>query len=323
MAASASSQSSFSQQQQVFVPVVGVDAGCNRPSTDWSGIVCCLKVPNCLLLRWYEGRGSGTSYVEQLNEAIRDQVITVDVHCKRLEEHLQRRARATARNLATCSGGSRRKKILANSTTVDIYEGETIRASHLFEELNMLSEDIQQWISRCSGAEATVAQLKREIRSFARSDNSPLNIGHELNELSSRQRRRKLSQLKSSTESALWFVNSFGLELESVSLHDSSTGTPVTLTYSQSSSTTPLEPYSEPTVEALHQTLYLLERFGVSDDFFHELSMVHPSLPRSYRVKQTRKTLSEGVTIKKLQSPYRGAFRPFRDCLSAAIAHEV
>ena len=36
-----------------------------------------------------------------------------------------------------------------------------------------------------------------------------------------------------------------------------------------------------PSSEALAQTLYLLERFGVSDEFYHELAMAHPSLPRS------------------------------------------
>ena len=30
----------------------------------------------------------------------------------------------------------------------------------------------------------------------------------------------------------------------------------------------------------IYQTLYLLERFGVSDQFYHELLMINPTLPR-------------------------------------------
>ena len=36
--------------------------------------------------------------------------------------------------------------------------------------------------------------------------------------------------------------------------------------------------------DSLAQTLYLLERFGVSDEFYHELAMVHPSLPRLFNI---------------------------------------
>ena len=36
------------------------------------------------------------------------------------------------------------------------------------------------------------------------------------------------------------------------------------------------------------QVLYLMDRFNVSDEFYHELSMFLPATPRSYQIKKVR-----------------------------------
>ena len=71
------------------------------------------------------------------------------------------------------------------------------------------------------------------------------------------------------------------------------------------------------------EILYLLDRFGISDQFYHELSMVNPSLPRSYVVKQARESISSIVVINRLPKPYTGCYRPFEDCLRNTISAEV
>ena len=38
----------------------------------------------------------------------------------------------------------------------------------------------------------------------------------------------------------------------------------------------------------IHQVLYLLDRFGISDEFYHEIAMIFPSLPWSHHVKDFR-----------------------------------
>ena len=38
--------------------------------------------------------------------------------------------------------------------------------------------------------------------------------------------------------------------------------------------------------DTVKETLYLLERFGVSDECYHELAMLHPQLPRLYKIKK-------------------------------------
>ena len=66
-----------------------------------------------------------------------------------------------------------------------------------------------------------------------------------------------------------------------------------------------------------HKILYLLDSYGVSDDFYHELSMINNSLPRSYRVKNLRKSLSSNVNIKQIE---QGWYVPFGDYLQLALS---
>jgi hypothetical protein len=65
--------------------------------------------------------------------------------------------------------------------------------------------------------------------------------------------------------------------------------------------------------------LYLLDKFAVSDELYHEFTMLVPSLPRSYVIRRIRKQLSDSVVIKKLPHPFFGAYRPLMDSLKEAF----
>ena len=74
---------------------------------------------------------------------------------------------------------------------------------------------------------------------------------------------------------------------------------------------------------AIHQVLYLLERFGISDQFYHELTMTNPTLPRSYKVKRARESISSQIELKRLPQPYHGCYRSLKECIASAILAEV
>ena len=44
----------------------------------------------------------------------------------------------------------------------------------------------------------------------------------------------------------------------------------------------------------------------MSDEFYHELTMLHPELPRSYKVKAARRRVSDTVEFLPLPSPFHG-----------------
>lgn len=81
-----------------------------------------------------------------------------------------------------------------------------------------------------------------------------------------------MGQLKSSVKKALFFAESFGLTPEAVVARSVETGAPVEINLSDSP-TTSTETNSADLSKVM-QTLYLLERFGVSDEFYHELTQV-------------------------------------------------
>ena len=69
--------------------------------------------------------------------------------------------------------------------------------------------------------------------------------------------------------------------------------------------------------EVTRATLYLLDKFAVSDEFYHELSMSYKDLPRSYKIKGLRGTMSRDVSVVRLEEGFHGAYRPFEDLLDS------
>ena len=66
--------------------------------------------------------------------------------------------------------------------------------------------------------------------------------------------------------------------------------------------------------EANLRVLYPLDRFGVSDKFYQELSMLFSELPKSNAVKQTRTELNDILDLIRIEG-YEGAYRPFESTL--------
>uniref|UniRef100_A0A1X7VDH3 Uncharacterized protein n=1 Tax=Amphimedon queenslandica TaxID=400682 RepID=A0A1X7VDH3_AMPQE len=80
---------------------------------------------------------------------------------------------------------------------------------------------------------------------------------------------------------------------------------------SQQSSNLPDSPTS------VQQILYLLVSYCISDDFYHELSMIQKSLPQLYTVKNVRKSLSSRVDIQKLPQAF---YVPFHNYLQLSLS---
>ena len=87
-------------------------------------------------------------------------------------------------------------------------------------------------------------------------------------------------------------------------------------------SDTPPQP-TEDDKEHILQVLYLLDKFAVSDELYHELRMLCPHLPASNRVKQARKEINELLEYTRLSPPYPGAYRSFKATLVEKISKAV
>lgn len=108
------------------------------------------------------------------------------------------------------------------------------------------------------------------------------NKGRPVDDLSKRQRSRKLNELKAKASRALFFSKSFGLMPASLELISLNGGLTVTLSLDEKDTHSSSGMISPEDREKCQQILYLLDRFNVSDEVYHELSMVSKDLPKSY-----------------------------------------
>ena len=103
----------------------------------------------------------------------------------------------------------------------------------------------------------------------------------QIGEVSPRQARRKVAHVTTLSKQALWFAHSFGLEPEFVQFRKTATHSSLTVHLSdEPRSSTPPQP-TEDDKEHILQVLYLLDKFVVSDELYHELRMLCPHLTAS------------------------------------------
>lgn len=108
------------------------------------------------------------------------------------------------------------------------------------------------------------------------------------NEIGVRQQRRKLKELKTNVEKALWFAKTFRLDLQSVSFLDDN-GTSHTLSY-VGKERKGYKDLPKEEQEKVRNILFIMDKFCIGEAAYHELTMFSPSndLPKSYLIKQCR-----------------------------------
>lgn len=154
------------------------------------------------------------------------------------------------------------------------------------------------------------------------------NVGKGLDEVQRRQERRKIAALHDSCKKALQFADSFGIDLLNIVFRTRAAKKIVRLNYHKSGEEFEVSTHTCTTVDpsdmkSIYQLLFLLDKFAISDEFFHELSMLFPSLPRSYVIKKARKQISDTVKIERLPTPYFGAYRPLVECIKEVLMVQV
>ena len=73
------------------------------------------------------------------------------------------------------------------------------------------------------------------------------------------------------------------------------------------------------------QVLYLMDKFNASDTFYHELSTILPSTPRSYKIKKVRTEMNVHLRrkIHRVPEPHNGVYCSVNETLSDTIEELV
>jgi myosin heavy subunit len=154
-------------------------------------------------------------------------------------------------------------------------------------------------------------------------DSNYRNNGRTYNEVSYTQKQRKLKLLKSNSERALWFLESFGFKLDKLFLSDCQTGEKVTLQYNNEKRSA-YQFLSEEDKDKVRNVVYIMDKFCVSDAAYHEFSMTNnDGLPRSYLIKQCRQDLNKVYSISRTPGEWPGAQLSFKDELNHQLSKQV
>ena len=163
------------------------------------------------------------------------------------------------------------------SIAIPVCQGEAVAPQPLMEEIENLHVELATATMQMQDREEEVTTLKQKMAQLLQEREAVVNKGKTVEKVSERQRRRKLSHFRSVSEAGLWFAETFGLVLDRLTTHTIESGETVFINFSTTSeSQVPHPPETSRIVDdfCAMQTLYLLDRFGVSDEFYHELTQV-------------------------------------------------
>ena len=215
------------------------------------------------------------------------------------------------------------------------YENLEQEKEKLVEE--MLSEIENNNVEEQEKTKELEKENQQLIKYIDMLENESLGIhrGAGIPELKTKQaQNRKLKQLKTRAQKALHFVQIFGLDLQLLKLKEPNGNQTFSINFntSDNTSTAQQESHGKSKYETLHpddkntveSILFLMDKFGVGDEFVHELSMAVEDFPiKSYLIKQCRSELNKQVKITTTPGLAPGAQHSFKELLADKVREMV
>ena len=175
----------------------------------------------------------------------------------------------------------------------------------------MLAEVTSIYVNKNNIVEKMEKENKQLLKHISNHEKQSLGEpprGAGIPELKTRQsQNRKLKKIRTRAQKALEFVELFGLELECLKMMDPGSSNTFTVDFKSNNfsaqargdqNITQYGKLSNDDKVTVESILYLMDKFGVGDEFVHELSMSVAEFPiKSYLIKQRRAQLNGQVKI--------------------------
>ena len=317
-----SSISTLGDDQESLFITVESSYSKNMQFSEEHDILLTLAIPNKLLYAWHKEKNPTTTIAALVNTKIKGRIIRLKC-CPRINERLRSQA---ARIASRHHKGTyqQRHKVLEQTYHLHVLEGECDHFDDIEHEKQQLQKEItekdhevEQLLEEMAG---TIIEYEQQAEKGLVDVTNFVNRGKTIEKVSPRQARRKMKTFTNFAQQALWFAESFGLVPDYIQVHKAVSGSPAKI--SLTDDTPPSPSPSEDDYSKVQQMLYIVDRFAVSDDAYHELSIAS-NLPPLHRLKQARTALNSSLTLDRLNGPYPGAFRPFLESLKNEISKEV
>ncbi|XP_048586624.1 uncharacterized protein LOC116618012 [Nematostella vectensis] len=295
-----------------------------------------ITLPRPLLAGWYLIKTKDTRYLDLLNKSI-GATLKISSESVLLEKRLDdlcRRSSAQKKKLNVRGSVKQRLDFCTSACKVRLLRKEVVEIKDLVEERieetssiaerDELVTALKQEVQRLKGNNDS---LRQQIRHLKR-ETCDANVGTPIPELKTEQsKNRKIKILKNKAEKAVAFVELFGLELDFLQVADSVNEKNYNLDLStacQGGSKTPgqnaqylsLNEKDKATVESV---LFLIDKFGVGDDFIQKVSRIVDGSPRGYIIKQCRSELNKQCNIRPTPGQVPGAQFSFKERLVEQI----
>ena len=279
------------------------------------------------------------NYVDLFNLTVPDKWFALKPDNQRIEELLRKECSAVS---VVCrkTKGRKRKMLDDKVYRLSILRGDIETTDSLKTEVGIINEEFEEFKEKYNDLEKEkntlyeemifeVNKLKQEVCDLKYVNKELMdNIdtlekkdslqcqGNKFQDVGKKQQTRKLRHLRSKAECALWFCESFGLKLSNIKLKDD-TGASYSLDYHSSSAG--VSGLSQDDQSIIEKVLFLLDKFCVGDEVYHELSVLSEDLPRSYLIKQKRSALNKTYHIERTRGQCPGARINFTSTLSEHV----
>ena len=138
--------------------------------------------------------------------------------------------------------------------------------------------------------------------------------------LKRQQQVRKLKELKSAAERALWFAETYGLMPETLTLKSTVSKESYKVEFLDNHAHTSFEKLPDEEKKKIETLLYILDTFYVSDAAYHEIALTSDSgLPSKHLIVQCRNSLSSLFTIHRCSGGVPGAYVDFEEQIANLI----
>ena len=135
-------------------------------------------------------------------------------------------------------------------------------------------------------------------------------------------RNKRIRQVANKVQAAVSFAKDDHLKATKIELTNEQTGDVVSVNTSGQIATVkqilPKDPSSSSNI--IDQTLYVKEKYNVSNEAYHEMARVHPEMPRLNKLLKKADTLNSKSTIKAVPGRLQGVQQSIQDCLEKRLA---
>ena len=296
-----------------------------REAASQCDFLCCVEIPWPLLRTWSEllevTSGTEINYIDLLNATVVDGWFALKRNNERMNELLRKKSSA-AKSSYKKTSGRKRNELDSKTYSLCVRRGESEvldsykeieewrkTYSELANEKKKMYEEMKKEINKLEEEITDLTDVNKELADYIEALEQRESLkcqGKKVTEVGTKQKGRKLRHLKYKVQCALWFCKSFGLEITQVKLKDEKGGAH-TLDWEPTPTNGDYENLHKEDKKKLEQVLFLLDKFCVGDEVYHELTMITEYLPKSYLVKQLRGNLNKTYHIEQTQGKYPGA----------------